>query len=150
MALTNFTPARELALPEPVRIGLEGLPALLLVYGLVAADLKRLWRCPPRLAAAGDWSYALYLIHTVVIAGVCMLWRPLSRPGLVDNAVAYGVSLGLSVALSGLFWIRLERPMTRWVSRILRACAPLHPTSAPSPSGWTAMFGRGARSDGPA
>ncbi len=121
MALTGFAPERKLALPEAVRIGCDGLVALLLIYGLVAADLKRLWTCSPRLVAAGDWSYALYLIHTFVIAAVCVIWRPLSRPGLIDNAVAYAGCLGLSLALSVLFWTALERPTTRLASRLLRA-----------------------------
>jgi peptidoglycan/LPS O-acetylase OafA/YrhL len=120
MALTGFSPARQMALPEALRIGLDGLVAFLLVYGLIAADLAQLWRCPPRLVAAGDWSYALYLVHTVVIAGVCLIWRSLLRPGLVDNGVAYAASLGLSLALSALFWIALERPTIRFVNRLIR------------------------------
>ncbi len=133
MALTGFSPERKMALPEAVRIALDGVPAFLLVYGLIAADLKRLWRCPSSLVAAGDWSYALYLIHTVVIGGVCLIWRPLSRPGLVDNALVYGTSLGLSLALSALFWVRLERPATRFVGRLLRARWPVGLTLTPTP-----------------
>jgi peptidoglycan/LPS O-acetylase OafA/YrhL len=127
MALTGFSPARKLALPEALRIGLDGLVAFLLVYGVIAADLKRLWRCPSQLVAAGDWSYALYLVHTVATAGVCLLWRPLSRPGLIDNALAYAVCLGLSVALSALFWIALERPITHLVGRLTRARRAIRP-----------------------
>ncbi len=121
MALTGFAPQRKMALPEALRIGCDGLVAFLLVYGLVAADLKRLWTCPSRLAAAGDWSYALYLIHTVVIAGVCVMWRPFSRPGLIDNGGVYAICLSLSLALSALFWIALERPTTRFVGQLMRA-----------------------------
>jgi peptidoglycan/LPS O-acetylase OafA/YrhL len=131
MALTGFSPARKMALPEALRIGCDGLVALLLVYGLVAADLKRLWTCSARLVAAGDWSYALYLIHTVAIAGVCMLWRPLSRPGLIDNALVYAVCLCVSIALSALFWIVLERPTTRFVGQFLRARRAVRPPFAP-------------------
>ncbi len=132
MALTGFSPARKMALPEALRIGLDGLAAFLLIYGLVAADLKRLWTCPSRIVATGDWSYALYLIHTVVIAGVCVIWRPLSRPGLIDNGLAYGICLGVSVALSALFWIGLERPTTRLVGRLVRAHRPVHRPAAPA------------------
>jgi peptidoglycan/LPS O-acetylase OafA/YrhL len=131
MALTGFAPARKMALPEALRIGLDGLAAALLVYGLVAADLKRLWTCPPRLVAAGDWSYALYLVHTGVIAGVCVIWRPLSRPGLIDNALVYATALGLSVCLSAVLWIGLERPTTRFVSRLLRARPSIRRPAAP-------------------
>ncbi len=132
MALTGFSPARKMALPEALRIGCDGLVALLLVYGLVAADFKRLWTCPSRLVAAGDWSYALYLIHTLVIAGVCMLWRPLSRPGLIDNALVYAICLFGSIALSALFWMGLERPTTRFVGQFLRARRTVRPPVAPS------------------
>jgi peptidoglycan/LPS O-acetylase OafA/YrhL len=101
------------------------------MYGLVAADLKRLWTCSPRLAAAGDWSYTLYLIHTLVIAGVCMVWRPPSRPGLIDNALTYAGCLGLSLTLSALFWAGLERPTTRLVARLLRAQISIRRPAAP-------------------
>lgn len=132
MALTGFSPARKMALPEALRIGCDGLVALLLVYGLVAADLKRLWTCPSRLTTAGDWSYALYLIHTVVIAGVCVIWRPLSGPGLIDNALAYAICLFVSVALSALIWFGLERPTTRLIGRLLRARPTVRRPPAPS------------------
>jgi len=118
MALTGFDPARKAALSAPVRTVLDGLTALSLVYGLVAADIRRLWTCPARLVAAGDWSYALYLIHTVVIAGVCVVWRKFSGPGLLDNLLAYLAALGLSLALSALIWTRLERPICRSASKI--------------------------------
>jgi peptidoglycan/LPS O-acetylase OafA/YrhL len=133
MALTGFSPATKMALPEAARIGLDGLVALLLVYGLIAADCKRLWTCPARLVAAGDWSYALYLIHTVVIAGVCLIWRPLSRPGLIDNGLAYVVCLSVSLVASALLWNGLERPITRRVGRLLRARAPVRVSAAPAP-----------------
>ncbi len=139
MVLTGFSPERRMATPEALQIALDGVTAFLLVYGLIAADLKRLWRCPPSLVAAGDWSYALYLIHTVVIAGVCLIWRPLSRPGLIDNALVYAVSLGLSLALSALFWNRLERPATRLVGRLLRAGRPWRPTDMPKGVGGRAI-----------
>jgi peptidoglycan/LPS O-acetylase OafA/YrhL len=75
--------------------------------------------------AAGDWSYALYLVHTVVIAGVCMIWKRVLTPGMVDNVLAYAVCLGLSLALSALLWIVLERPITRRVGRMMRARRPV-------------------------
>ncbi len=134
MALTGFSPATKMALPEAARIGLDGLVAWLLVYGLIAADCRRLWTCPARLVAAGDWSYALYLIHTVVIAGVCLIWRPLARPGLIDNGLAYAVCLGLSLAASALLWRGLERPTTRVVGRLIRARAAVRFPVAPSPA----------------
>ncbi len=145
MALTGFAPARKMALPEALRIGCDGLPALLLVYGLIAADVTRLWRCPPRLVAAGDWSYALYLIHTVAIAGVCTIWRPLSRPGLVDNAVAYAICVSLSIGLSALFWIGLERPTTRLVGRLLRARRTVRRPDRPSAADGDAAVGPALR-----
>jgi peptidoglycan/LPS O-acetylase OafA/YrhL len=136
MALTGFSPARKMALPEALRIGLDGSVAFLMVYGLIAADMKRLWACPPRFVAAGDWSYALYLIHTVVIAGVCIIWRPFSRPGLIDNGLVYAICLGLSVILSAVFWIYLERPTTRFVGRLLRARRSVRlPATAPRSEG---------------
>jgi peptidoglycan/LPS O-acetylase OafA/YrhL len=116
VVFTGFNPAAKTAMPEAARIALDGVTAVLICYGLVAADAMRLWACPPRLARAGDWSYALYIVHTVVIAGVCCVWRGFSVPGLLDNVVVYLVAVGLSVVLAAQIFIRLERPMNRSAS----------------------------------
>jgi len=72
----------------------------------------------------------------VVIAGVCIIWRPFSRPGLIDNGLVYAICLGLSVILSAVFWIYLERPTTRFVGRLLRARRSVRlPATAPRSEG---------------
>jgi peptidoglycan/LPS O-acetylase OafA/YrhL len=120
MVLTGFDPARKALWPDAARIALDGTTALLFAYGLIAADLKGLWTCPPPLAAAGDWSYALYLVHTVIIAAVCVVWRKISGPGLIDNALIYAICLGLSLVISAQIWTRLERPACRSASKVVR------------------------------
>ncbi len=57
-------------LPAPWRRTiLMGLPAALLVYGLVALELQGKLKAlfPPALVVLGNWSYALYLCHTLTI-----------------------------------------------------------------------------------
>jgi peptidoglycan/LPS O-acetylase OafA/YrhL len=120
MVLTGFDPAAKALWPNAARIALDGTTALLFAYGLIAADLKGLWICPPRLAAAGDWSYALYLVHTVVIAVVCVFWRKISGPGLLDNVLIYVICLGVSLAVSAQIWNGLERPVCRSAGKVVR------------------------------
>jgi peptidoglycan/LPS O-acetylase OafA/YrhL len=50
----------------------------------------------------------------------------------MDNALTYAICLGLSVALSALFWIGLERPTTRLVGRLVRAYRSVRHPAAPT------------------
>jgi peptidoglycan/LPS O-acetylase OafA/YrhL len=127
IVMTGFDHNRKLALPEHAQIALDGCTAVLWCYGLVAADLRRLWTCPAFLSRGGDWSYALYLVHTLVIGMVCFVWRPLSQHGVFDNAVVLIVSLGASIAISAIVFNRLERPASRLATPILQRLAAWSP-----------------------
>jgi len=99
----------------------DGATAFLICYGLVAADVTGLWSCPRPWVRAGDWSYALYLVHPAVIACVCFVWRRFSVPGLWDNAAVLVIVLVTCLSVAAQIFIRLERPTSRSAGAIMEA-----------------------------
>ncbi len=115
-----------------------GLPSAVLTYGLVSLDLEGRFRAPPGLPAIGDWSYALYLSHMIVLSaihraafaaanlGEAYLGVPswaanllrVGLPGRLDNLflVFGGVTACLIVAW--LTYRLFERPVLRLASRL--------------------------------
>ena len=73
----------------------------------------------------GDASYSLYLVHTIVIVALRLVFHALGKveplapvfrvghPGLLDNVVYTLVCLGASIWLSLLSYNYVERPMVR-------------------------------------
>jgi peptidoglycan/LPS O-acetylase OafA/YrhL len=73
----------------------------------------------------GDASYSLYLIHTIVIVALRLVFHALGKieplapvfrvghPGLLDNVIYTLVCVGASIWLSLLSYNYVERPMVR-------------------------------------
>lgn len=106
--------------------GLAGLGALLLFLSLESTKL----RPPVWLAAIGDASYSLYLLHTFLLDAS---GRIRFASGIIDGPVLMGFLLALPVVITfvSLLWYR-------WVEKpIMRAAQPLvqaHRRKAPNPT----------------
>jgi len=100
-----------------------GLPALLLVAGLVSLETSGGLPEIRPLTALGDASYSLYLLHPLVIGAVAVslgTWRLwLFLP----------LALGLSCSLAWLSWRGFERPLTHWLK------GPLPDAASPDQTG---------------
>ena len=94
------------------RLAWFGLPALLIVYGVVALEFQGGFRRPAFLQALGDASYSIYLSHILVLSGLGRLWKHygLEVPG--------GNLLMLVIMLTGVFlwgflnYYHLEKGLT--------------------------------------
>ncbi|GAB5459687.1 MAG: acyltransferase [Henriciella sp.] len=102
-----------------------GIPAGLIVYGLVAMELRNDWGkwIPSFMVKLGDWSYALYLCHILVLSAVAKLLFPyLPSTGLIDNIAFVVIASGGAILLSGLTYHLFEQPLLRffalWRSKI--------------------------------
>jgi exopolysaccharide production protein ExoZ len=84
-----------------------GLPAVMIVAGLVAIEQGGAFRWPRPLVRLGDASYAIYLCHMPAVALVAHLLgvHPASR----FVPVAAAVSVGAGVA----FHMTVETPLIR-------------------------------------
>lgn len=90
------------------------LPFSLLIFAFAEADLEGRARAlhHPWLVRLGEWSYAFYLVHFLVIEQITQ------RMTLDDTATGYrllllAASFVLSVALAALLYHVVERPLER-------------------------------------
>lgn len=96
------------------RVLVFGLPSAILLYGLVSLELttKLGERIPRILVSIGDWSYALYLCHILVMSAVARIIYPrFANESLFDNIVFLIVATVVSVIVSALTYYIVERPL---------------------------------------
>jgi exopolysaccharide production protein ExoZ len=99
------------------RVGIFGFPSALLIYALAGMEqLYQKQRPPALLVALGDWSYATYLTHVLVISAV--------GRALVLVAPTGGISASVVLILAGLVaantagagvHVLFERPTLSWL-----------------------------------
>ncbi|MEM9573021.1 MAG: acyltransferase [Pseudomonadota bacterium] len=97
-----------------------GIPSVLIVYGLVALERQSRWR--GKLLALfeklGDWSYALYLCHSLVLAFTGrLIYQALGAEGpwAIGAYLAIGTATTLSV--TALLHYSVERPSIAFFKR---------------------------------
>lgn len=96
-----------------------GVPSILLVFGLVILEQREVGRrFFPRFADAGDASYALYLIHPVLMSPVAFYLMPDSlKFGLVPALLLLIIAYALLFWLSLLINQHLEKPLLTILQR---------------------------------
>jgi exopolysaccharide production protein ExoZ len=100
------------------RVVLFGIPAALIIYWLAALEQKAA-RTPPRLLVAlGDWSYATYLTHLLVLFAFGRMIHALAPLGVMSGLVLIVVGL-LAANLTGAVMFRFfERPTLKMLNRL--------------------------------
>jgi peptidoglycan/LPS O-acetylase OafA/YrhL len=116
--LTSYDPADYQSV---ARVLCWGLPAGAVVLGLVAAERRRLAIRSRAVLLLGAASYAIYLLHPIVVGQLIQL--PSLAPPLnwLYCAAAVAVTVGLAVA----FHLRVEAPMLRRLRGLLRDPPPV-------------------------
>lgn len=100
------------------RVVLFGTPAALIVYWLVALE-QQVVKTPARLLVAlGDWSYATYLTHVLVLSAIGRVIYTLAPSGAISSVVLIVVGF-LTVNLVGTFVFRFfELPTLALLRRV--------------------------------
>jgi peptidoglycan/LPS O-acetylase OafA/YrhL len=90
-----------------------GIPAAILIYGLVVLELRQRWIMPRVLQYLGNASFSIYLWHVVVFRAVAEAFARLGWVGVVSSAelTVLMVSIGLGFGL--LSYHFLEKPLLR-------------------------------------
>lgn len=96
----------------------SGLPALLVVSGVVFGERVLAGRIPSFLLALGAASYALYLFHSLVAPLAPLV---LKRMGVHEVGISVIACVMISIIVSLITFVVVERPMTRYLNRRLLA-----------------------------
>jgi exopolysaccharide production protein ExoZ len=102
----------------PVRVGivLWGLPAALIVAGIVYLEPLVGPRLPRIFLTLGDASYAIYLFHSLLVPAIGVA---LAKSGFRDPIVCIFVSLAASFLVGWLIYRIAEKPSTEYLKRLI-------------------------------
>lgn len=119
------------------RVLMFGLPSVLLVYGVASLEAEERLGTPKWLVTLGDWSYAIYLSHMIVMSGLRRLftevairldpssplqnWLLIGSPGLQDNIFFYSVGISLALIASWLCFSFFEKPAMKLTGKWRKA-----------------------------
>lgn len=104
---------------DPTRIIYWGLPALALVIGAVCMDAAGKTPQSPLWKLLGDASYAIYLIHYLVLGLVRFLWGHFALKNLFNDILLILFAVGLSLVASIGFYLLIEKPASARVRQML-------------------------------
>ncbi len=102
-------------LPDDIRLFAWGAPAVLLVAGAICMERHGVIPKVASLLALGDASYAIYLVHGLVISGLSRARLPLPLTAFVVVCVFVSIAVGL------LFARTVEQPATRLLRQLIAA-----------------------------
>ena len=141
LGTAGFIAAMALYTAEPMqgrllmgRVAVYTLPCCAILYGCVTLEQQRGLTVPAWSVALGNWSYALYLAHLLVMIGVLRLFRiagetlpeglrpylAVEAPGLAGNLVFSVAVIALSIAVSALVHRHVEQPLLAFTRKIIR------------------------------
>ncbi|RPK64893.1 O-acetyltransferase OatA [Streptomyces sp. ADI96-02] len=89
----------------------------LLVAAAAAADVerRRTFLAGPRMIRLGQWSFAWYLFHEIVLRALVGVFGKPADP--LDTVGVWGATLGLSLALAAIAYHCVEHPLERLLRR---------------------------------
>jgi exopolysaccharide production protein ExoZ len=100
------------------RVVLFGMPAALIVYWLVALE-QRAVQMPARLlVAVGDWSYATYLTHVLVLSALGRIIYTRAPPGAISTIVLIVVGFLIVNLVGALVFRFFELPTLALLRRV--------------------------------
>jgi peptidoglycan/LPS O-acetylase OafA/YrhL len=104
------------ALPPWWRVACFGIPAALLIYGLVAVERRRGWVMHPLWQKLGDASYSLYIWHQLILFSLLAVWQHTRLINHIWGPVSLLIwaPIAFAVGVSAHYYI--EVPLTRWLS----------------------------------
>lgn len=105
-----------------------GVPAALLVIGVLSLERQGQMQPEPITAFLGDASYSIYLWHSLGISVVAMVGRMLGLP----LALTFAIAIIAGIVGGVLSYLIVERPLMKWSKR-WPAATPLSESDAAAP-----------------
>jgi len=99
------------------RVFIAGVPAALLIYGMVSIEATGGRNPMGRLKWFGDTSYSTYLCHVLIVVGIGRLWYMWGPTGQVAHWTWLIGSIAIAVYVGGLSYKYVEKPILRWAKR---------------------------------
>ena len=121
-----------------MRVAAFGVASALAIYGAVGLELQGAFKPPGWLVRLGDWSYALYLSHLLVLSGLVRVWvSTLPDFGPMASLAFLIVSTVLCIAVAGAGFHLLEFPALKATRKLGDRIfeGPHRPRRAPSRAG---------------
>ncbi len=107
------------------RLAFYGVPASLLLYGLLILERQRQIRTPRWLCRLGDWSYSIYLWHYPVMSFTFVMFLSYQSLTLAYPMLVAAMNATLTLAIAPLSFWCIERPFNnlgmRRAKSLLRA-----------------------------
>ncbi|HEY4292107.1 acyltransferase [Luteibacter sp.] len=111
-----------------------GFPGALIVYGVIALEVRGSWIMPRALQYLGDASYSLYLWHAVVFYGVAALFVHFGWVGVVKSTLLTLIMAAIGFGIGLLSYHFIEKPSLRVLGGLLVSRKPDPSASAADPS----------------
>jgi len=108
----GFSVAAWLGLPDPFQRVVDfGIPAVLLVMGVISLDLKWEIHYPVLFTRLGDASYTLYLSHVLVISALGRIWQKFELNHVMPNMIFLLILLTACAGYALLAFRWIEKPL---------------------------------------
>lgn len=110
-----------------------GVPSAVLLYGIIQLERQQGWgeHVPDALVRIGDWSYALYLCHILILSAAGRVWFSVfGGESWLSSAGFIIAGIMTTICASALAYHLYERPMIRLGKKRLGGSAI---TAPPSP-----------------
>ena len=111
---------------------LFGTASAAMIAGLATAERQGRLRIGPAGAFLGDASYALYLIHTVIIGLAARVLALLGLVKVLPAAAVFAVVVAAAVAAGAGLHVLVERRLLRWLGRLNQSVTAGGATAGPA------------------
>lgn len=120
--------------PDHVVLSTEALSVFFALFIVNTATNRRaLLRVESRLTTTlGNMSYAIYMVHPLVLYMVWSAMRPLALPQDTHQLMFYGGTIGLTLAIAYVSYRYLEKPFLRLKARYQTGSTPTASSPAPT------------------
>ncbi len=116
--LLLLAPIEVPGLPDAFR---TGVPAVMIVLGVVWLEPHLKGRLPKTLLILGDASYAIYLFHPLVAPAIPTI---LKKMGILNYSVSVLLGSVIAIGVGVLIHIIFEKPLTQQLRSLTRSLRP--------------------------